>query len=405
MPAFSKALKDGFVHARVVGLSAFTATSDCFDVDDVDAKVIPCIVGATLAKEKIVRDQAFNAMELFRRRQEVDAASMPHTAQVEGDGNAPLLIPGVVLTHTGQPLVTPTPVELANLFVNSPKVGLDFAKIFEFESKQEDRGKGCHPRPRSMNDRFQTHRVTLPDRARQRDRDQCSVRHLRGFANRLSGARHRDRSCARRARFLFLPRLAGEPEFLKAFKEWDVWMVCPPVSLSGRCFTRATQIDDAQGNDEDVLSRKFGNEKCHPRPDIEEEQYEHSNEGGEHEQEQEHAQSYPVRVLFSVIKDNVPTNSDPPSSADSVAWHAWTTLKRILSTSLAVSMGPHSLFPLSSMSPYTDAPPAQRRGPRSPPRSLQARVCFPALLAPPRTCLPPLRRSVVPPHPHAPGVF
>ncbi|KAG6369840.1 hypothetical protein JVT61DRAFT_13397 [Boletus reticuloceps] len=246
VPAFSKALKDGFVHARVVGLSAFTATSDCFDVDDVDAKVIPCIVGATLDKEKIVRDQAFNAMELFRRRQEVDAASMPHTVQVEGDENVPLLVLGVVLTHTGQPLATPTPAELVNLFVNSPKVGLDFAKIFEFESKQEDRRKGCHPRPRSMNDRFQTHRVTLPDRARQRDRDQRSVRHLRGFANRLSGARHRDRSCAKRACFLFLPRPAGEPEILKAFKEQDVWMVCPPVSLSGRCFTRATQIDDKE---------------------------------------------------------------------------------------------------------------------------------------------------------------
>ena len=45
---------------------------------------------------------------------------------------------GVVLTQTGQPLATPTPAELANLFVNSPKVGLDFAKIFDFESEPED---------------------------------------------------------------------------------------------------------------------------------------------------------------------------------------------------------------------------------------------------------------------------
>ncbi|KAG6378353.1 kinase-like domain-containing protein [Boletus reticuloceps] len=50
----------------------------------------------------------------------------------------PSAMKGVVFTQTGQPLATPTPAELANLFVNSPKVGLDFAKIFEFESKLED---------------------------------------------------------------------------------------------------------------------------------------------------------------------------------------------------------------------------------------------------------------------------
>ena len=47
----------------------------------------------------------------------------------------PSAMKGVILTQTGQPLTTPTPAELANLFVNSPKVGLDFAKIFDFESE------------------------------------------------------------------------------------------------------------------------------------------------------------------------------------------------------------------------------------------------------------------------------
>ncbi|KAG6370974.1 armadillo-type protein [Boletus reticuloceps] len=94
VPAFSKALKDSFVHARVAGLVAFTATSECFNIEDVAAKVIPSIVGATLDKEKIVRDQAFKAMELFMKRLETHAASMPETAQVEGDGNASLVVPG-----------------------------------------------------------------------------------------------------------------------------------------------------------------------------------------------------------------------------------------------------------------------------------------------------------------------
>lgn len=45
---------------------------------------------------------------------------------------------GVILTQTGQPLATPTPTELAKLFVDSPKVGLDFAKIFDFDAEAED---------------------------------------------------------------------------------------------------------------------------------------------------------------------------------------------------------------------------------------------------------------------------
>ena len=40
---------------------------------------------------------------------------------------------GVVFTATGEVLATPAPAELTNLFVNSPRVGLNFAKIFDFE--------------------------------------------------------------------------------------------------------------------------------------------------------------------------------------------------------------------------------------------------------------------------------
>ncbi|PPQ91453.1 hypothetical protein CVT25_014223 [Psilocybe cyanescens] len=39
---------------------------------------------------------------------------------------------GVVLTATGETLATPSPAELVSLFTRSPKVGLDFGKIFEF---------------------------------------------------------------------------------------------------------------------------------------------------------------------------------------------------------------------------------------------------------------------------------
>ncbi|EIW63684.1 uncharacterized protein TRAVEDRAFT_160839 [Trametes versicolor FP-101664 SS1] len=52
---------------------------------------------------------------------------------------------GVILTATGQPVATPSPAELAKLFVDTPKVGLNFAKIFDFDTEDEDSGSGSDP--------------------------------------------------------------------------------------------------------------------------------------------------------------------------------------------------------------------------------------------------------------------
>ncbi|CAK5281427.1 unnamed protein product [Mycena citricolor] len=80
VPAFSRALKDPFVHARVAGLMAFMATIDCFDIEDLATKVIPNVSSSLIDKEKLVRDQAFKAMELFVKKLESHAAEMPETA-------------------------------------------------------------------------------------------------------------------------------------------------------------------------------------------------------------------------------------------------------------------------------------------------------------------------------------
>jgi SCY1-like protein 1 len=40
VPAFARALKDPFVHARVAGLMAFMAAIDCFEIEELAAKVI-----------------------------------------------------------------------------------------------------------------------------------------------------------------------------------------------------------------------------------------------------------------------------------------------------------------------------------------------------------------------------
>lgn len=48
---------------------------------------------------------------------------------------------GVVLTTTGETLATPNPTELAKLFVATPKVGMNFEKIFDDEYEEEDTEK------------------------------------------------------------------------------------------------------------------------------------------------------------------------------------------------------------------------------------------------------------------------
>ena len=47
---------------------------------------------------------------------------------------APSAMKGVILTSTGEMLETPTPTEFTNIFKGTPKVGLNFAKIFDFSA-------------------------------------------------------------------------------------------------------------------------------------------------------------------------------------------------------------------------------------------------------------------------------
>lgn len=54
VPAFVRALKDSFIHARVAGLMAFMATIDCFEIEDVATKVLPNITFTLIDKEKWV---------------------------------------------------------------------------------------------------------------------------------------------------------------------------------------------------------------------------------------------------------------------------------------------------------------------------------------------------------------
>lgn len=52
IPAFSRALKDSFVHARVAGLMALMATLTLYDIEDLAGKVIPAMSFTVVDKEK-----------------------------------------------------------------------------------------------------------------------------------------------------------------------------------------------------------------------------------------------------------------------------------------------------------------------------------------------------------------
>ncbi|KAF9528532.1 ARM repeat-containing protein [Crepidotus variabilis] len=76
VPAFSRALRDPFVHTRVAGLMAFMATMDCFEIPEIATKVIPNMVFSLVDDEKLVRDQAFKALEIFVKKVQEYAEKM-----------------------------------------------------------------------------------------------------------------------------------------------------------------------------------------------------------------------------------------------------------------------------------------------------------------------------------------
>ncbi|CAK7225979.1 Nuclear aminoacylation-dependent tRNA export pathway component [Sporothrix eucalyptigena] len=77
--AFSRSLRDPFVHARNAALLALAATSEYFAPEDITARILPAICTILLDKEKLVRDQGTKTMDVFMQRVRKAAAAMPDT--------------------------------------------------------------------------------------------------------------------------------------------------------------------------------------------------------------------------------------------------------------------------------------------------------------------------------------
>lgn len=78
--AFTRSLRDPFVHARNASLMALSATSEHFSDEDCAARIIPSISPLLIDKEKLIRDQANKAIEVYLQKIRKAAAGMADTA-------------------------------------------------------------------------------------------------------------------------------------------------------------------------------------------------------------------------------------------------------------------------------------------------------------------------------------
>ncbi|KAL6706145.1 Nuclear aminoacylation-dependent tRNA export pathway component [Coniothyrium glycines] len=77
--AFSRSLRDPFVHARNAALLALAATADLFSEDDCATKLLPIMCPSLVDKEKLIRDQAQKSVDIYISRIRKYAATMPDT--------------------------------------------------------------------------------------------------------------------------------------------------------------------------------------------------------------------------------------------------------------------------------------------------------------------------------------
>ncbi|RYP49066.1 hypothetical protein DL768_005156 [Monosporascus sp. mg162] len=77
--AFTRSLRDPFVHARNAALLALAATAEYFSDEDCASRILPVICPSLLDKEKLVRDQANKAMEVYLQKIRAAASSMPES--------------------------------------------------------------------------------------------------------------------------------------------------------------------------------------------------------------------------------------------------------------------------------------------------------------------------------------
>ena len=96
MAAFTRSLRDPFVHARNAALMALAVTGEYFSDEDCACRLLPALCPLILDKEKLVRDQAVKTIDVYMQRIRKAASSMPDSIlppQSTGDSVARMSTP------------------------------------------------------------------------------------------------------------------------------------------------------------------------------------------------------------------------------------------------------------------------------------------------------------------------
>lgn len=89
--AFTRSLRDPFVHARNAALLALSATSDIFDETDCASRVVPAISPSLVDKDKSVRTQAVKTLDLYLARIRTLTAPYPDHEAAPDSGVAAVI--------------------------------------------------------------------------------------------------------------------------------------------------------------------------------------------------------------------------------------------------------------------------------------------------------------------------
>lgn len=90
--AFTRSLRDPFVHARNAALLALSATSEYFTDEDSACRILPVVTPLLIDKEKLIREAANRAVDVYLQKIKKGTASMPDSAlppPQASDGSAP----------------------------------------------------------------------------------------------------------------------------------------------------------------------------------------------------------------------------------------------------------------------------------------------------------------------------
>jgi SCY1-like protein 1 len=79
MAAFTRSMRDPFVHARNAALMALGVTAEYFTEEDCAGRILPSVCPLLLDKEKLVRDQANKTMDVYLQKIRKAASGMPDT--------------------------------------------------------------------------------------------------------------------------------------------------------------------------------------------------------------------------------------------------------------------------------------------------------------------------------------